>query len=294
LLPAQGVPDILAGANRGKEAAVASVVEIFPRRPIRLAPSPRRRNGRILLLIVILLSALPAAYWGERAWSSAQLRSELRARGVHADETMGADGECTSRRNRISNRSEPIDCWFTVRYRLRAEEGGTVRQNPLHLEGDSPIFTPPVIYDPQNPDRAMLQPEMDRDMTWSELIGPIGLLLIPGMLLLAFFFTSRKGLAKAAASPEPIVVAIEKAIRQPGKLYLHTRAPGADKPAVDTFPAPTMPLLVAPPRDAPGDQQWALALRSPKGRHYVLDSEIALLDLSPEERNAVLKAARGY
>jgi len=273
---------------------MASVVEAFPRRPLRLAPNPKRRNGRMLLLVVTLLSALPALYWGGQAWSSQQLRSELRARGVHAAETMDADGECTSRRSRISNSSRPIGCWFTVSYRLRPEEGGGVRQNQMHLEGDSPIFTPPVVYDPQNPDRAMLQPEMERDMTWSELVGPFALLLIPGVLLLVFFATSRKGLAAAAANPEPIVVAVEKAVRNQGRFYLHTRAPGADKAAVDSFSAPMMPLLVAPPPGASGEQQWALALRSPKGRHYVLDSELALLDLTTAERSAVLAAARGY
>lgn len=273
---------------------MASAVEVFPRRPLKLAPDPRRRNWRIVLLVVALLSALPASYWGLSAWRSAQLRADLRTRGVHADQTMDADGECTSSRNRLSNSARPVGCWFTVSYRLRPEEGGAIRKAQLHLDGGSPIFTPPVVYDPQDPGRAMFQPEMERDMSWSELIGPIALLLIPGMILIAFFLTSRRGLAAAAARPEPIAVAIEKAVRSPGRLYLHTRAPGAARPVVDAFSNPTMPLLVAPPPGAPGEQQWALALLSPRGRHYVLDSALALLDLSPEERSAVLSAARGY
>jgi hypothetical protein len=272
---------------------MASVVDVFPRRPLKLARDPKRRNWRIVLLAAALLSALPALYWGSQAWTGQQLRADLRARGVHAADTMDADGECMSRRSRITNSARPIDCWFTVSYRLRPEEGGTERKTQMHLEGASPVFTPPVIYDPQDPGRAMLQPEVEREMTWSELAGPVVLLLIPAPILAAFFFTSRRGLAAAAARPHPLLVPIEKAIRSPGRIYLHTRAPGAEKPTVDTFPASAMPLLVAPPPGASGERQWALALQSPKGRHYVLDSALAWLDLTPEERSRVLSAARG-
>jgi hypothetical protein len=272
---------------------MASVVEVFPRRPLALAKNSRRRNWRIVLLIVALLSALPAAYWGYQTWSGQLLRADLRARGVRAADTMVADGECTSRRSRLGNSSRPIACWFTVSYRLRPEEGGTERKAEMRLEGGSPIFTPPVIYDPEDPGRAMLQPEVERAMTWSELLGPIALLLIPAMILVAFFATARRGLAAAAANPRPLVVAIEQAIRQPGRIFLHTRAPGADKTMVDTFSAPAMPLLVSPPVDTSDEQQWALALKSPKGRHYVLDSELAWLDLTQEERSRLLNAARG-
>ena len=63
---------------------------------------------------------------------------------------------------------------------------------------------------------------------------------------------------------------------------------------VDTFPIPAMPLQVPPPAGAPADQQWVLALKAPNGRHYVLDSELAWLDLTDDERAGVLSAARGY
>jgi hypothetical protein len=276
------------------EAFMSSLVDVFPRRPLKLAANPKRRNARILLLVVTLLSALPAAYWGSNAWLSAQLRSDLRARGVQAANMMDAEGECMSRRSRITNSSRPINCSFLVTYELRPEEGGGTRKNEMQLDGGSPIFTPPVIYDPQNPDRAMLQPEMEREMSWSELIGPFALLLIPGVLLLVFVLTSRRGLAAAAANPQPVVVEIEKAVRSPGRMFLHTRVPGADKAVVDTFSDPLAPLIVPPPPGTSVERQYALALKSPTGRHFVLDSALALLDLSPGERAAVLDAARAY
>lgn len=273
---------------------MASVIELFPRRPLRLSPDPKRRNRRILGLLFSLLLALPALYWGNQAARSAMLRADLKARGVRAAETMDAEGDCTSRRSRVSGRESPIGCWFDVTYRLRPEEGGEVRTARAHLEGRAPIFTPTAIYDPQDPGRMMLEPEMERAMTWSELIGPIVLLLLPAMALLVFFATSRRGLAKAARNPEPVIVPVEKVIRHPRKLTVHTRAPGAARPYADTFTDPETALVVPPPPDAPGDQQWVLALRSPGGRHYVLDSQLAWLDLPDDERGRLLSAARGY
>jgi len=272
---------------------VASVLEVFPRRPIALARDSRRTRGRLLLLAVTVLLALPALYWGYQSWHGAALRADLRARGVRAAETLGGKGDCTSRRSRLSGSERPVGCWFDVAYRLRPEEGGALRHAQVHHQGRAPIFTPAAIYDPQDPGRVMLEPELERAMTWSELLGPLFLLLLPGGTLLVFFLTSRRGLARAARSPEPAVVPVEKAIRQPGKLYLHTRAPGAARPAVDVFAHPAMPLLVPPPPGAPADRDWVLALKAPGGRHYVLDHALALLDLSDEERSRILHAARG-
>jgi hypothetical protein len=273
---------------------MASVTEVFPRRPLKLAGDRKRTRNRALLLALAALLALPSLYWGNQAWQSTSLRADLRARGVRAPETLGAKGDCTSRRSRMSGSERPIGCWFTLSYRLRPEEGGAVREAQVHIEGQPSIFTPPAIYDPQDPGRVMLEPELERDMTWSELLGPMFLLLLPAAALLVFFATSRRGLAKAAANPEPVVVPIEKVIRQPGKLYVHTRAPGAQRPVVDTFANPAQPLQVPGPQGAPPDQQWVLALQSPGGRHHVLDSELAWLDLADDERSRVLSAARGY
>jgi hypothetical protein len=273
---------------------MASVIELFPRRPLRLRADPKRTKWRIVGLVVSLLLALPALYWGYQAVHSAMLRADLRARGVRAAETMDAEGDCTSRRSRLSGSESPIGCWFDVSYRLRPEEGGEVRTAKAHLEGRAPIFTPTAIYDPQDPGRMMLEPEMERAMTWSELVGPLFLLLLPAMALLIFFASSRRGLARAARNPDPVIVPVEKAIRQPGRITVHTRIPGGQRAYADTFGNPETALLVPPPAGAPADQQWVLALRSPKGRHYVLDSRLAWLDLTDDERNHLLSAARGY
>ena len=273
---------------------MASVIDLFPRRPLQLRTDPARRKRRILLFGLSLLLALPAFYWGYQAAQSAMLRADLKARGVRAAETMGSEGSCTSRRSRTGGSASPIGCSLEVTYRLRPEEGGEVRTAPVHLEGSAPIFTPTAIYDPKDPGRVMLEPEMERSMTWSELIGPIFLLLLPAMALLVFFSTSRRGLAKAAQSPDPVAVPIEKVIRQPRKLIVHTRLPGAPRPRVDSFTAPEGPLQVPPPPGAPAGQQWVLALKSPDGRHHVLDSRLAWLDLTDDERNRLLSAAQGY
>jgi hypothetical protein len=274
-----------------RRAVMASVLELFPRRPLRLARDRRRTMKRALLLAVALLLALPSLYWGLQSWQSAQLRADLSARGVRAAETLGAKGDCTSRRSRLSGSERPIDCWFELSYRLRPEEGGALRQARVHHQGRAPIFTPAAIYDPRDPGRVMLEPEMARAMTWSEVLGPLFLLLLPAAALLVFFVTARRGLARAALNPEPVIVPIEKVIRQPGKLYLHTRAAGAARPTIDVFANPALPLQVAPPPGWPPGQQWVLALKSPGGRHYVLDGALAWLDLAEDERSRLLAAA---
>jgi len=270
---------------------MASVLDAFPRRPLRLAPDRKRRTNRILLLVVAALLALPSLYWGNIGWQRARLQQDLRARGVRAAEVLNAEGDCYSRRSRVSGAERPIDCWLTLTYRLRKEEGGGVRTAPAHLDGPMPIFTPAAYYDPADPDRVMLQPEMERTLGWDEMLGPVLLLLIPATVLAIFFFTSRRGLAKSAREPRPVIVPIEKVIRQPGKMYVHNRPAGAHRPFVDTFVEPATPLLVRPPAGAPPDQHWALALQSPKGRAYVLDSQLAQLDLTDAERAAVLNGA---
>lgn len=272
---------------------MASVLDVFPRRPIGLAKDGRRSRNRMLLLAATLLLALPSLYWGYQSWHSAALRADLRARGVRAAETLGAKGDCSSRRSRLSGTERPIDCWFDVSYRLRPEEGGALRQARVHHEGRAPIFTPAAIYDPADPGRVMLEPELERELSWSEILGPLFLLLLPAGTLLVFFATSRRGLAKAAQRPEPAIVPVEKVVRQPGKLYLHTRAPGAARPTVDVFANPAMPLLVQPPPGETADRDWVLALKAPGGRHYVLDSALAWLELSDDERSRLLHAARG-
>ena len=274
---------------------MATLIDHFPRRPLTLSPDPKRRKNRIVLATLIALLALPGIYWGYRSVSSAWLRSDLQARGVRAAETMDAEGDCRSRRSRFSGEVRPIDCWLNLTYRLRPEEGGEVRTAPVHLMGRAPIFTPPAFYDPQDPGRVMLEPEMQRSMTWSELIGPVFLLFLPALLFIGYITaTSRRGLARAARVPDPVLAQVEKAIRQPSRLTIHTRIAGADRAYVDSFANPEAPFQVAPPAGAPSNQQWVLALRSPKGRHYVLDSQLAWLDFTDDERNRLFGAARGY
>lgn len=269
------------------------VLDAFPRRPIPLVVNPARRRIRILGLILCLLLFAPALYWGYKAWSGHALRMDLRDRGVMAAETLDADGSCTSRRSRLSGSATPISCDYTLTYRLRPEEGGELRQAQVHLDGASPVFTPTAYYDPSDPSRVMLKPEMDRDMTWSELLGPAFLLLIPLTGLLCWWGTSRRRLARAAGSPEPVLAPLEKAIRQmpANRLILHFRPPGDARTWVTALGPGEEPLLVRPPQGAPQGEQWLLALRAPKGRPYALDANMKDLDLTHAERAAIRNAA---
>jgi len=273
--------------------SASPVLVAFPRRPIALVTTPARRRGRIIGLIFCLLLFGPSLYWGLKSWNSAALRADLRDHGVMAARTGDMDGSCSSRRSRLSGTETPISCDYTLTYWLRPEEGGGERQAQVHLDGGRVYLTPSAYYDPADPSRVMLKPEMDRDMTWSELLGPIFLLLLPLACLLWWRGTGRGGLARAAANPNPVVAPIEQAVRQmpANRLTLRFRPPGDDKAWVTVLGPDEEPLLVRPPAGAAQDEQWLLALRSPKGRAYALDANMKDLDLTDEERAAIRTAA---
>ena len=273
--------------------SASPVLDAFPRRPIALVTTPARKRGRVIGLVICLLLFGPSLYWGWQSWTSARLRADLRDHGVMAAEAGDMDGSCTSRRSRLSGTETPISCDYTLTYRLRPEEGGGERQAQVHLDGGQVYLTPPAYYDPADPGRVMLKPEMDREMTWSELLGPFFLLLLPLAALLWWWSTARRGLAAAAASPNPVIAPIEKAIRQmpANRLLLHFRPEGEARTWITALGPGQEPLLVRPPAAAPEGQQWLLALRSPRGRPYALDAEMGDLELTDEERAAIRSAA---
>jgi hypothetical protein len=270
--------------------SASPVLHAFPRRPIGLVTTPQRRRGRIAGLIFCLLLFGPSLYWGIVRWNEASLRADLRERGVMAADTATSEGSCTSRRGRLTGEDTPRGCSFTITYSLRAEEGGGERQADVYLHGRPPILTPSAWYDPQDPSRVMLRPEIDRDPGWSQRWAPFLLLLLPLIGLLWWWFSGRQGLAKAAANPDPVIAPIEQV--PPGnRLTIHFRPPGAPRASVKVYGPGEQPFLVRPPADAPADQQWVLTLRSPKGRYHALDAGLKDLDLSEQERAALHEAA---
>jgi hypothetical protein len=273
--------------------SLAPVLDAFPRRPISLVTTPGRRRGRLIGLILCLLLFGPSVYWGIIRWNEASLRADLRERGVMAWETKGGEGTCTSRRSRLSGSETPVGCDYLVTYVLRPQEGSGERQAQVHLEGSSRIFTPLAYYDPQDPSRVMLKPEIDRDPGWSQQATPFILLLLPLAGLLWWWSAGRRGLAAAAASPNPVIAPIEKAIRQmpANRLVLHFRPPGDARSWITALGPGEEPFLVRPPAGAAEGEQWLLALRAPKGRPYALDAGMKDLDLSEAERAAIRNAA---
>lgn len=269
------------------------VIDAFPRRPIALVTTPQRRRGRIIGLLVCLLLFGPSLYWGIARWQENSLRADLRARGVEAAATGDAEGSCSARRSRFGGESTPQGCDFTVTYTLREEEGGGERTARVHLDGRAPIFTPRAWYDPQDPSRAMLRPEIDRDPGFTQQYNWALLLLLPFAGLLWWWLAGRRGLARAAASPDPVIAPIEKAIRQmpANRLAIHFRPPGAARVSVKVFGPGEEPLLVRSPANAPEGEQWVLALRAPNGRLHALDASLRDLDLSEDERATIRNAA---
>jgi hypothetical protein len=246
--------------------SASPVLDAFPRRPIALVTTPQRRRRRIIGLLFCLLLFGPSLYWGMVRWNEASLRADLRERGVMAAWTATGEGSCTARRGRLTGEDTPRGCSFTIIYTLRAEEGGGDRQADVYLHGRPPILTPSAWYDPEDPSRVMLRPEIDRDPSWSQQWAPFLLLLLPLIGLVWWWFSGNR-------------------------LTIHFRPAGAPRATVKVYGPGEQAFLVRPPADAPADQPWVLALRSPRGRYYALDAGLKDLDLSEQERAALQNAA---
>ena len=265
-----------------------ALISAFPKRPIGfLKPADSDRKTRIALVIILLLF-LPGLYWGWSLWQDQQLREFLRSQGVQA-EVIDAQGSCWSRRQ-ISG-DEPRGCNLEIQYRLRPEHGGEVRQADVWLDGRQPIFTPPALYDPADPGRVMLEPEAKRDLRWSEWIGVPIALAIPLAALLLWLFGRKPALEDALRDPRPVTLPVDRMVRSGAGLEVWYRQPNGGKETLQIFGKGRMPYLVNPPPNDPSDRPWVLALLSPKGRPILLDSELAELDLSDQERSALLGRA---
>jgi hypothetical protein len=261
------------------------VINAFPRRPIALVKTPAGAKTRRNALIIILLLFLPGLYWTWTDWQDQQLRQYLRTSGVEA-EVVNSEGTCFSRRQ-ISG-DNPTGCRLAIDYRLRPEEGGGIRHASVWLDGGDRIFTPPALYDPANPARVLLKPEAERDLRWSEWIGPIVILLIPVIALLVWLFGHKGGIVDALRDPKPIIVPVDRFVRRPNLLEVYFRKPEGGKELVQIFAKGREPLLLHPPAGAASDNPWALALLASSGRPILLDGDLATLDLTEAERAAIL------
>jgi hypothetical protein len=269
--------------------AEAAVIAAFPRRPLALSDRAGRRKRRLLSLGGVLLLFLPGIWFAWGVFSDMRLRSDLRERGVETS-VLSSDGSCTSRRQ--INGDEPLGCNLTISYEARPEHGGGTRSADVWLDGSAPrVFSPPALYDPQDPDRAMLKPEVERDPGWDNLLGPFIPLVIAVAALLFWFALGDGALARAARDPRPRLVQIDRV--EPMQKWLHVwfQPPGAAKPARDRFEGDDGPLLVRAPDGERQDRDWALALVPEKGRAFLVDRNLARFELSEEERAAILQAA---
>lgn len=265
----------------------ADIVNAFPRRPIELVKTPDDAKRRRTALIIILLLFLPGLYFGWTMWRDQQLRSFLRTNGVEAT-VLNSEGTCYSRRQ-ISG-DDPKGCNLEIDYQLRPEEGGGTRHARVWISGREPIFTPSALYDPANPDRVMLKPEAERDLSWRNWIGPVFILLLPLLALLVWLFGHKGGIVDALKDPKPVTVPVERFVRTPSTLQVFFRKPEGGKELLQVFAKGREPLLLHPPAGAASDTPWALALLAPSGRPILLDNDLATLDLTEAERAAILGA----
>lgn len=271
--------------------ATSPVTDAFPRRPLELADKAGRRKRRLISLALVLLLFLPGLWFAWGVFSDMKLRSDLRERGVETS-VLNSEGHCTSRRQITGD--EPLGCNLNISYEVRPEHGGGTRSTDAWLDGSAPrVFSPPAVYDPQDPGRAMLKPEVERDPGWDNLLGPF-IPLVIAFLALGFWFLIGDGAkARAGRDPRPMVVPIDRSERMGKWLHVTFQPPGAAKPVRDTFEGEDGPLLVAPPEGETADRDWALALVPEKGRPCLVDARLARFDFTEEERGSILRAAFG-
>ena len=270
----------------------APVLDAFPRRPIALAVSDKDRASRRLWLIGALLLLLPLFYFGYTNWREASLRADLRARGVPA-EVLNAEGSCLSRRT--IGGDEPRGCDYEISYRLRAEEGGEVRQGSIYVPGSGPrVFAPSARYDPLDPGRIMADADIERDPPIMSLAVPLGLpLLLSGLAFLVWFAMGKRSLAKAASAPRPALVPVRRAAVREKTDVLEVwfeRPDGSE--GKQGFPGHG-PLYVRLPAGEADGRQFALALLGANGRAILLSEDLRELALEEGERAAIVAAARG-
>lgn len=259
-----------------------AVLTAFPRRPIALAGAAKDRRSRQLWLAGALLLLLVPIFVGYSAWQRMSLRADLDARGVGAD-VIDAEGSCSSRRGIT------LGCTYQVRYRLRPEDGGGERQGSVYVPGSGPrIFAPPARYDPQNPDRIMSEADLARGEPFMNVAAPIGAFaLLSGLCLLVWYAIGKPTLTRAAAAPRPVLVPIIRTAQRPKTNILDVwfERPGGGE-AMQGF------ANVAPFTVEAGDRRLALALLGPNDKPILLRHDLSELDLTEEERAAILAAAR--
>ena len=269
--------------------SLEAIRQAFPTRPLGRPDTPGRRKARLWVPLLTLLAALPALYWTVTSWQVESLRRDLAARGVEA-EILDSQGTCYGVRGRITRETSTTGCDLTIRYRLRGEHGGEVRTAEVRSNGEQPLFAPPALYDPDDPSRVMLKPEVDAGISTQHVVITAILWLMPALVLLVGWALTRPGLARAARDPRPVLVPIVQAVQVGhGQLHVKFETPSG-RQVTDAFQN-AMPFLVPAPAGEDPGRDWALALLGRNGRPYLLDSRLEYLDFTENERSAIRAAA---
>jgi hypothetical protein len=245
-------------------------------------------------LLTILVLSTPSIYFAADLVRQEILRDDLRQRGVDA-KVLDEHGECRSARNRYTNAVRSTGCTIQLSYQPRPEHGGEILHAKVSLlEEPYSSDVLPALYDPQNPNRVMLDSEVHRQLSGDEIALPIVSLSLPLLPVIAWIALGRFGFAAAARHPVAEIVPILGAVRvlRPRRLDVRFRRTSGTRTFVDSFMDAAEPLLVRNP-DAPDSatQQWGLALVGRRGRAYLLDRALVYLDLTEQERVTILQSA---
>lgn len=266
---------------------MASLIDAFPRRPIGLSEKAKGAQTTKVLLVLAAIPLAITAVFVVLILGQFSLYRDLGERGVEAT-TLNLDGSCTTRR--ISGNTS---CYYAARYQLRPQEGGGEREGSVHFY-QRPITVmgslPPTLYDPQDPSRILTRDDLEAGVGtgyYAGIAAPLAFALLFLGLALA---QKRKERRMGSAQGTPVLVPVTDVVRRMpvNEVSVTYRDPGSGKTKVFRFDPKVQPFLVTSGSGSEATEM--LALRAEDGGLYPIDSDLAFLDLSEDERRTVLSA----
>jgi hypothetical protein len=273
----------------GDHAPPVSILDVFPRRPLKLAYLPSVRTGwwelaGILLFVGGLIADLlyiPPSIIDDLA---------IGGSGTVAQQAGIAEG------GKCNVKAFVMICDFDVNYRTA---DGAARQKSLHYlafgTGMDDLDRLQVRYDSANPDR--ISTNWGRDMLINriiaEIIALVLLIVFVGAVVLSYLstFTRRRSLRAMAGDPRPVVADFVRVApsKQFATVHFTWTDPGTKARHRDStrLPGRTEPFWLD------GQRKTMLALAGPDGRAHLLDQTLGPVVLTDEERAALSRARAG-
>jgi hypothetical protein len=263
-----------------------SILDAFPRRPLKLAYLPSARTGWWELLGILLFAG---ALIADVIYIPPSIIDDLAigGGGTLAQQARIAEG------GKCNIKAFVMICDFDVNYRTA---DGANRQKSLHYlafgTGMKDLDRLQVRYDPASPDR--ISANWGRDMLINRIIAELTALALlavaVGGVVLSYLstFKRRRSLLAMASDPRPVVADFVRVApsKQFATVHFTWTDPATNAAHKDAtrLPGRTEPFWLD------GQRKTMLALAGPDGHAHLLDQALGPAVLTDEERAALARA----